>query len=110
MSNLINPRFMPIRSALRKLFPDGFPDWVVKLVNDLSESLSESDIAGIALAITALAVELEASLGDSLARMEAESEVLLDDSLARLRTLLTSSGSISFGSGATLKPKMKKLK
>lgn len=95
MSNFMNPRFKPIRSALRQLFPDGCPDWVVKLVNDLPENLTEEAIAAIASAILALAAELKTAVADLM---------------ARLKLALTLGGSISLGSGSTPKPKKQKLK
>lgn len=92
MSNFMSPRFKAIRSALRRLFPDGIPDWVVTLVNALPSSLTDEAIASIAAVILELAAEHKASL---------------DYVIERLKLVLTLGGSISIESGAKPKPKPK---
>ena len=93
MSNFMNPRFKAIRSALRKLFPESIPDWVVTLVDALPSSLTDEAIASIAAVILELAAEHKASL---------------DYVIERLKSALTLGGTISIESGAKPRPKPKK--
>lgn len=92
-SKFSDNRYLPIRRALRKLFPDGIPDWVIALFNKMPD-LTDHGIATIAAKILALATEHSASLKNMQ---------------ACLKRAMTFDGSVSMGSGATLAPKKKKM-
>ena len=95
MSNFQDTRFLPIRRALRRLFYDGVPDWVITMVNDLPSGLTDEAIKAIADAIEALAI----SLGEHI-----------QITWEQLKTVLTMNGAIGPGGGTkpSLKPVFKR--
>jgi hypothetical protein len=93
--NFNDPRFRAIRKALNKMFPDGIPDELVKLVNALPVNITGAKIAEIASLIDRLAAK----------HIAATNAII-----KQIKSALSLDGAIGPGGGMAHTPHPKKLK